>query len=183
MTYSIELLFDPATMEGIRLTWSKLADTSGSSYMVDNGVYPHVALAVFEADRLPPDLTVLLEQLAAALEPEALRPRGIGRFEVQEPVVFIGFDTCSFLKQVHGRVQTVLDHFGIPNHEYYRSGEWVPHCSVAMKFPSSRLPATLEAAAHHGLTLPFRATEIGLIQHPPTRLLWRRPLTDSCTGP
>ena len=182
MAYAIELLFDPVTTASVRSAWTRLADTSGNPCMVDKGVYPHVALAGFEADPLPPDLTVLLGELAAELQPETLLPTGIGRFEGQEPVVFIGFEACPFLKQTHGHVQAILDQLDLPNHEYYRDERWVPHCTLAMKFSPSRLAATLEAAASHTMSMPCQVTEIGLIQYPPTELLWHRPFAGGPTG-
>lgn len=61
MPYSIELFFDDATAIAINTAWHTLAAVTESPYMVNNGVRPHIALAVLDSfdDRLNQRLSTL----------------------------------------------------------------------------------------------------------------------------
>jgi 2'-5' RNA ligase len=182
MPYAIELFFDSATSQGIQSVWSKLAESSGSHYMIENGVYPHVALTVFDLTAFPTAaLFEKLNEVASGLTATALSSTGVHYFPGQQPVVYMGLEKCAFLFDAHRHVVDVLDRLGISSHEYYRSDRWVPHCTLAMKFQAERLERTLEDARQLPTDKPFQAVELALIEFSPTKLVWRKQLDSDKT--
>ena len=77
MHFSIELFFDRETSEAVQHAWRTLAEVSGSDYLLEHGVYPHLALSVFEADGIGP-AEMAFKNCISSFRPFRLTPSGIG---------------------------------------------------------------------------------------------------------
>jgi hypothetical protein len=175
MPYSIELFFDDATSTAISAAWKAMADVTESAYMVRNGVRPHIALAVMESfdDRICGPLTALAGETSAF----SVAMSGVESFGTDPWVVFVGFACHGRLDAVHRRVQAVLSDLHSECHPHYTVGRWKPHCTLAMEFPKCRLSEAIAGTATMNLRLPYIVRYLGIVEYPPTRITWERPLT------
>jgi len=170
MLFSIELCFDDETAEGVRRCWQNLANTAESDYMEVHGIYPHVALSVFDADN-DSLAEAVFEECRGRIDPFRLDPCGIGSFSEETAVVFIGFAASPSLLSAHEATARALSKMGIDAHSYYRRENWRPHCTLAMNFPRSHLAKAQAMASTFDLNLPYRISDLALVSFPPTRLL------------
>ncbi len=177
MLFSIELLFDDETAEGLRRCWRSLATVAESDYMLSHGVYPHVSLSVFEADD-PSMAEEAFAGCAGKIVSFQLEARGVGSFSEEREVVFIGFSLSERLFSAHEVCAQSLSKLGIVPFPYYRKDAWKPHCTLAMNFPSSRQKEVQAAASACELHLPYRVSDLALVAFPPTRLLAQERIAD-----
>ena len=176
MPYAIEILLDEVSASMVREVWSRLAEVAGGDYILRNGVYPHVAIAVLDDLGEPVRLQDMLGSLAQGVQPASLRQTGIAYFQSQRPVVYLGFARTGFLERLHAQVQVVLTSHGLSNNEYYQWNQWQPHCTLAMEFEAENLEAVAATAKAVEWNVPFRAAALGMIEYPPTKLTWSSPL-------
>ena len=175
MPYAIEILFDEIIAAVMRDVWSQLAEVAGGDYMIRHAVYPHVAIAVLDDLEEPVRLQEMLGSIAKGTQPASLRQTGIACFESHRPVVYLGFNKMGFLERLHAQVQVMLRSLGLSNNEYYQWDQWQPHCTLAMEFEATSLEPVAAMAKTVDWNVPFRATALGIIEYPPTKLTWSSP--------
>ena len=175
MPYSVELFFDPVTSQAVGAAWRDLALPARGDYMVRNGVYPHVALAVLEDGVDVARLRAALSDLAERLPSLSLEFQKVGCFPNTAGAVYLGFEKNAALGVAHSQVAMVLEQVGLTNHELYRADMWVPHCTLAM-YCQNHCEEVSGAAGQRDWNLPFIAEKLALVQHPPTALLDSWPL-------
>lgn len=144
--------------------------------MLQNGVYPHVALAVMES--LNPELEKDLIQIAEVLSPFPLSPSDIASFQTDPTVVYSGFKRIGALEKVHVDVLQAMAKACVKCHDYYTVERWKPHCTLAMQFPLALAKQTIEAAKAQIPTLPYVVESMGVIMYPPTKRLSHLKLRD-----
>jgi len=176
MRYGIELHFDKVSTSVVKEVWSQLAVVSQSDYMVSNGIYPHISLAVLDNISEPEQLREMLEVLSQEILPEPLKDTGIAYFESQKPVVYLGFTKGGFLSSIHAGVEGVLETLGVTNHEYYQQNTWTPHCTLGMEFGAEKLDAVVSMAKTIEWNVPFCVDEIRLTAYSPTEDMRPNPL-------
>jgi hypothetical protein len=169
MFFAIELFFDDETSGAIRRAWRVLKEVSGSDYMMENGVYPHVALAVFEADDVARAEKVLGQ--CGRMISFCLKPTGLDSFSGEIAVVFLGFAPDAPLLSVHQAVAGSLNQAGLVVNPYYQREVWRPHCTLAMQFPASLTQKVITAATNLSWECPYRVESMALVSFPPTRLV------------
>ena len=169
MPFSIELFFDDKTSEAVRNAWHVLKDVCGSDYMIQNGVYPHVSLSVFEAEDAAQAQRVFA-RCAKNIIPFHLTPSGIDCF-LGEKVVFMGFDLDAALVAAHDEITRALNDENLVSNPYYRRHAWRPHCTLAMQIDPNHAEKTVATAAVLSWDWPYQAEAMALVSFPPTRLL------------
>ena len=130
MAYAVELYLD-ANIEGImRGVWKSLAEAGISSSMLGEGFYPHITLGI--ANQLDSEgLWPALSTLAVRTCTFPILFSHIGVFANIESVVFFGATVTRPLLDLHEAFHQIFDPFAQDQWEYYRTGLWVPHCTVA----------------------------------------------------
>ncbi len=176
MPFSVELFLGGPGSQEVLAAWKELAPAADSDYMIDHGVYPHIALAVMDDVGDADAMFGRLKELAGRIEPASLDCCGVGSFPSDSPVVYLGFQQNKLLSDVHCEVMEILDSFALANYEYYQPARWVPHCTLAMEFPAGRLPEVAQAAEAIEWSSSFAIESIAMVEYPPTKLIFNSPL-------
>lgn len=176
MPYAVHLFFDPETEHAITTIWQEMVDANVAPYMNTSGNRPHISLAL--SDEL--DLAACEERLkafAARSEPLPVSFQSLGIFPTQEPVVFTAPVVTQELLTLQRKVDELLE--GCcrwPEFDYYRPGNWIPHCTLAMEFDQALLHRALEIATHLKLPLNGQIVGLGAIEFRPVKHLYAFPL-------
>ena len=165
MPYAFELFFDADTDREVRQAWRSLAEVSGSRYLEENCVRPHVALAVIEAasEEMFQDWRTILSAMDA---PFALEVEGRGSFSAG--VSFVRFRRSIPLLTMHQQLMEFCDHASLQVSAHYRTQTWVPHCTLAQKFTLDRMHRIECAANELRFSCPWTIASIGIVHFPPS---------------
>jgi 2'-5' RNA ligase len=172
MSYAIVLYFDEQLAEIINGLWKQLYQAEISSLAQTEGdVRPHLSIAIYnDLD----DESTLFASTAAFAKKEAAIPicfSSVGAFPTDEGVAFLSPTPTSQLLSLHRRFYSALSVFQESSHDYYRPGNWVPHCTVAIHLPEANLLQALRMSiAHLNWPLYGRLTALGIQQ------VWSDPL-------
>jgi len=108
--------------------WQRLADAGLSRAVIDLGYQPHVTLVVFdEVDTKR--ATDALDELFKNVARFAVSLTGVTTFGPDSGVVYAALAPSPKLVGLHA---TVLAAIGETCRPHYRSGHWMPHCTLAM---------------------------------------------------
>jgi 2'-5' RNA ligase len=153
--YAVELLFDPEAEAAVLQVWRAVRARTGSGVLFDFASRPHITLAVHE-ERDGPQLDRAVRALSAPPIPFLLS--SAGTFPGDEGAAFLAPVVTDELLEFHRRW-----HAASPgSQEYYRPGQWMPHCTVGILLEGPALSEALEIARS---ALPIRGElrEVALI--------------------
>ena len=161
---------------GAERVWRKsLARAAINSVMLDVGAQPHISLAVFE-NLDPQMLRADLSRFAEVTRPLSLDLASAGTFPTAEGVVFLAPVVTQELLLVHQRFHRLLSDRGLDCVAYYRPGNWVPHCTVAIDVAPDRVAASLEMCVQSEAFGAVALDEVSLIEFRPVREVYAFPL-------
>jgi 2'-5' RNA ligase len=175
MGYAIGLNLSKNNAARVIRLWERLARESINSVMLNVGAQPHISLAVL-ADLDPAQLREDLHRFAEFTRPLSVVLSYAGTFPTAEGVVFLAPIVTHELLEVHGRLHQVLRDRGLECVEYYRPGQWVPHCTVAIDVPPEKIAAALELSVRSEAFGPVEMDEVSLVEVPPVRDIYAFPL-------
>jgi 2'-5' RNA ligase len=175
MGYAIGLNLSKNNAARVIRLWERLARESINSVMLNVGAQPHISLAVL-ADLDPAQLREDLHRFAEFTRPLSVVLSYAGTFPTAEGVVFLAPIVTHELLEVHGRLHQVLRDRGLECVEYYRPGQWVPHCTVAIDVPPEKIAAALELSVRSEAFGPVEMDEVSLVEFPPVRDIYAFPL-------
>jgi len=169
MSFSIELHFDEKSNLIIRNMWKKLRERGISAYMDQYGGFPHIALAVFDdIDIL--EMERLIEKAAENESMFTVKMPSLGIFPSSESVLFLSPAASASLINLHAKLhRTLKDTEG--KWEYYLPDFWVPHCTLGMNIPKSKLHDALDAIVEDYEPLDVRIETIQLVEFNPVKLV------------
>jgi 2'-5' RNA ligase len=156
MVAALELYFDPAATRRVRTLWTALDEAGIQSLRsLFNGKHrPHLSLAgAPELDAAA--IASALSDLDVA-PPLRLRLDFIGQFVGR--VLWLGPVPSGDLLAHHAAVHERLAAGGVPSSELYRPGAWVPHVTLSMRVPHSKMAAAIRLCMD---VLPIEATIVG----------------------
>ena len=168
MPFALELFFDSNTNREVREVWRSLAKVSGSHYLEQNGVRPHVALAVIEATS-GTAFHGWREIISAANVPSALEEEGKGSFP--GCISFVRFRRTPSLMALHQRVMDFCDHASLQVNSHYRTSTWVPHCTLAQNFPAERIAEIDFASNEFRFSCSWSIASVGIVRFPPSAVV------------
>jgi 2'-5' RNA ligase len=135
-TYAIVLYFHKDASRVLAQGIQKAADLTGSRYMVDVDIPPHVSLGCFLADEAD-GILQLAEKAAADLSSFSLtfdRVNGFApRVLFASPVKDAPLTRAN--EQIH---QLFSEHFPPADNAYYTPEKWVPHCALALRLDETQ---------------------------------------------
>jgi len=165
---SIELGFDEGTEARFHALWTKLRDAGIQPQIAEVGGRPHLSLAVFE--RIDPDENYnTLRAFAECCPPMTIRLSAVGTFPGDTGIVFLSPVVTPELLALHERLHKRLDAAGTPSMDYYRPGRWIPHCSVALDVPDSKLSLAIDLSRKSDVFGEATLTDISLVSFHPAR--------------
>jgi 2'-5' RNA ligase len=175
MGYAMELNLSQDSAARVVELWERLAKESISSTMLDVRAQPHISLAVFE-ELDPAVLRAGLRRFAEVTRPLQVVLSSVGVFPTGEGVVFLAPVVTQELLVVHHRFHNLLRDRGIGSAEYYRPGNWVPHCTVAMGVAADKIGPALELCLQSEAFGAVELDEVSLIEFRPVREIYAFPL-------
>jgi 2'-5' RNA ligase len=177
---ALELYFDPSATRRVRKLWTAL-DEAGIPSMKTffNGKHrPHMSLTgAPELDG--PAIAAALADFDVA-PPLPVRLEFIGQFVGR--VLWLGPVPSADLLDHHATVHSRLSAAGIPRSGLYAPGSWVPHVTLSMRVPHSKMAAAIRLCMD---VLPIEATiaSAGVADYARGRYLrLKRPPADSQHG-
>jgi 2'-5' RNA ligase len=168
----------------VEQVWEQLAAAGLSTPVQQEGIVPHVTLALF-ADM---DVGEAQRRLLPLVEAQPALPlsfQHLGLFTNPGLVAFVGPVVTAELLAFHASIHQALTGLSeaLPAGIYYAPGLWVPHCSLAADFDAERLDDVLAICRSFPLPLESRAIALELIAFHPFQQVHRMafPLPGSVT--
>lgn len=172
MPFAIELFFDAAVDEAVRRVWSALAEQRVAPYLHESASRPHISLAVYDWLDVA-GCAHTLDAFAAQTRAYPVTLASFGVFPTDpEAVVFAAPVVTSHLLALHAGVCALLASVAREPAAYYLPGRWVPHCSLAVRFPAERINRTFDVCQQLPLPLDGRFVAIGVVETQPAKPLF-----------
>ena len=171
MPFAVELFLDAAADAAVRAIWRALADAGVLRTMLDIGSHPHVSLADSEdldAERFRP----VLEAFARETRPLECSLASVGVFPTDEGVVFLAPVVTRQLLALHRAFHARCSAFGAEASAYYRPGNWVPHCTLAMGVAPAAVPEAVRVCLDAGVPIRGRFERVALVEFRPVRVVY-----------
>lgn len=164
MPFAVEIFFAESAERRVRNLWSALEKAQIPSRVKTGGFRPHLTLAVFDGHT--EDFPARLKQFAQNLPPLTLCFPSVGIFPQPEGVVFFGAVLSAELSSVHEAFHQEFAGSLHGSREYYRPGQWIPHCTLAIGLTPEEIPGAVRVFASEPLPLTAQAQKIGLVEFP-----------------
>lgn len=169
MPFSIELFFDPKSSMAAHQCGEALEKIKIPSIFSTLGASPHVSLAVFEQYN-PERLHALLKKLAASFPPTPFHIGSLGTFAGKEGVLFLAPVVTRSLLEIHAWVHNSILKVVEGSWIYYDLGQWVPHCTLAIRLSRKKLIQGIELLGRKGFTVRGRYSHLALVETQPGRI-------------
>lgn len=175
MPYAIELYFDDKSTMEVEEIWSKLRERNIS---LDEGTNPHISLAIYE------DIDVeyfkeKLQVFAKGMEPFDLKLASVEMFATDKPVVFLSPTVTEELLYLHEKFHKYFKEYDTVEWDYYKPGNWVPHCTLAMNLSKNMVQETLDVCQEISLPIDIKIKGIGILEFKPNKQLVKYMLGDN----
>ena len=169
MGYSVELYFDEASRARLQSLQNACTQFGGLPPRSDDA-RPHVSLVVAETLDLPA-AQVLVRSFASANKPFELSLASVGFFPSTEQVAFLAPKVNTDLLALHAEFFGLFGTVASGIWQHYSPAQWVPHCTLATRYPGNRVQGLLELCGSLGLPLCCKVVEMGIVHFPPARQL------------
>lgn len=169
MSFSIELHFDEKSNLIIRNMWKKLSEREISAYMDQYGGFPHIALAVFNDIDIS-EMVKLIEKVVENESMFSMKMSSLGIFPSNESVLFLSPVASETLINFHIKLHEVLKDIE-ERWDYYLPGFWVPHCTLGMNIPKSKIHDALDVIIEDYEPFDVKIETIQLIEFNPVKLV------------
>jgi 2'-5' RNA ligase len=168
MPFAVELFLDPTSDAAVRRLWQDLAEADMAPAIHVGGLQPHVTLAA--CDRLDVDACErFLADFAATTPAPTTRFASLGVFPTDPAVAFLAPVVTPDLLDLHDRILRRFRELADEPWAYYVSGQWVPHCTLALELPLATVPRAVELCRGVPLPLEGRLDGVSIVEFPPIR--------------
>ncbi len=175
MGYAVELFYDDESDRAVRRIWDGLGAMLERPSLSELGARPHVSLAVY-SDELADCLDMagfeeILREFAQLATSFEFKLSSVGTFPGGEGVVFLAPVVTRQLLAFHARFHDAFSRHRDAAAPYYRPGQWVPHCTVAIDLAPSEVTKAVDYCREAFRPICGRFEEIGLIEFRPVKEL------------
>ncbi len=175
MAFAVIMYLDPATEAEVQALWALLSEKQISAVIATMGIRPHISLAGVEHLDAQ-QVCAMLKTFAPSASPLTIKFGAVGTFPTEQGVVYLAPIVTSELLRLHEELGVRLADLGLSSHEYYRPGNWIPHCTVAINLPPASVPAAVNICCTSNLFHTARLVEIALVEYLPVREICVCPL-------
>ena len=168
MAFAVILYLDPTTEAEVQALWALLSEKQISTVIATMGIRPHISLAGVEHLDAQ-QVCARLKTFSQSVSPLTIKFGAVGTFPTEQGVVYLAPIVTSELLRLHQELDVRLASLGLSSHEYYRPGNWIPHCTVAINLPQANVPAAVNACCKSSLFHAARLVEIALVEYLPVR--------------
>jgi 2'-5' RNA ligase len=173
VTVALVLTLDEEADARVRAVWRDL-DASGVpslASVAETAHEPHVTLTVISVDD-PDSVTGAIRDVAPKAAGLRLSLSSLGFFfQPDQTVAYLGVTPSLELLEVHDAITNALSVLPERPWEYYRPGEFVAHCTLAMGVDDIGIVPGI--VARHELPIEARATQVLLVEVPSGRQIAR----------
>jgi 2'-5' RNA ligase len=161
MTFALEMFFDPAADTAVRQTWTQLEQAGISSLVTTSHRrhHPHITLAVAEQLAISSSTLDAIRELPGT----ELTLSMLGVFPGEQAVLFLGATATAGLLSAHAAIHATIEQASDGMWELYRPGQWVPHCTLAMRLNASELRTAI-TRLHPCSAIHARIAHINLVE-------------------
>jgi 2'-5' RNA ligase len=131
-------------------------------------VRPHISLAGIE-NLDAPKVCAMLKTFAQSSFSPTVKLGAVGTFPTEQGVIYLAPVVTSELLQVHEEFHARLADLGLSSHEYYRPGNWIPHCTVAINLPPENVSAAVNVCRTSNVFHQAQLVEIALVEYLPVQ--------------
>lgn len=168
MAFAAVLSLDGPTDAIISSVLQDLADAEISTSMLSPGYHPHITLGI--CNRIDDEqLWPALSALAVQTQPLPILLSHIGIFHGPDGVVFFGATVTQPLLDLHKAFHRVFAPFAHEQWQYYLSGQWVPHCTVAFDLTPEGISRAISICLRIRLPLQARLCSLKVAEILPDR--------------
>lgn len=177
MPYAVTLRFDQVLAGQIEAHWQRAAAATGAADLPTGTDEPHVSLAVYDEGPIDPAaLVALVEGFASTEAPLAIGFSSLGIFPSEENVLFLAPVVTAALLRLHGRWHEHAAALAPACWAHYVPGSWVPHCTLAMRWPVATLLPVIGELRSAWTPLRGELRALALIRAEPIVTLAEHPL-------
>ena len=175
MAFAVILYLDPTTEAEVQALWALLAEKEIGAAIATMGIRPHISLT--GVDNLDAQqVCAMLRTFAQGASPLTIKFGAVGTFPTEQGVVYLAPVVTPELLRLHEELGVRLADLGFSSHEYYRPGNWIPHCTVAINVLPAGVPAAVDVCRRSNLFHAARLVEIALVEYLPVREICVCPL-------
>ncbi len=164
--YLISIYFDEKTNQKMQRYINQVAEKTGNSFMVDNGVSPHLTVSAFEA-RDEESAVTALERIASRLKQGKLTWVSVGQFFPY--VIFVQPVLNSYLHQISQIVYEELETEDIHISPLYQPLQWLPHTTIGKTLSQDEMRMAFEVLQTRFGVFDSTVVRIGLARTNPHR--------------
>lgn len=168
MAFAVVMYFDAATEAEVRSLWALLSEKQISSVMATMGIRPHISLAGIE-NLDAQQLCAMLQAFAQSTLPLTVKFGAVATFPTGQGVVYLAPIVTSELLRLHENFHVRLADLSLSSHEYYRPGNWIPHCTVAIDLPPESISAAVNACRTSNVFHEAHLVKIALVEYLPVQ--------------
>jgi 2'-5' RNA ligase len=176
MPFAIELLFDAKTDKAVRRLGNLLEKKKIPTILSARGASPHVSLAVFDEFNRK-RVFRLLERLAERFPPTPFELESLGSFTGEDRALFLAPVVTPDLLNLHHRLHLALKNMVKGTLSYYLPGQWVPHCTLGMRFSRKDLTRAFDFLQKTPYGMRGLYNRLALVEYHPVKELYSVHLT------
>ena len=170
MAFALSLSSSNASAAAITALWDQTSAFEDQPSMRALNYPPHITLAVYDAPGVTEELVTAVMQLAAtgrtAIEIGFDR---IDHFPGPPLVLWADPEPKQALLEINRRIHASID--PALCREHYRPGNWIPHCTLAMRTLPDRNAEALTFAARFQGRVRVTFDRIDCVEFPPVRIV------------
>lgn len=174
MPFAVSLRLDSFSAGRITSLWRHLADAGITQDQVEPDYRPHITLGLYDEI----DVEAAKDRLEGYVTDKPIMMAGfsgLGIFPGERNILWATPDPDLRLLSFHAGLHEAL---AVETHPHYRTGKWVPHCTLAGNLDQKSLIRALTKLVP--LWKPFMGwfDHIDLVRFEPVEVLWSRSLAE-----
>jgi 2'-5' RNA ligase len=129
---SIAFSFDGNLINKLKYSWKILKNNFNINYISKNNCQPHISLCAGSIKEIDLEkLTIKLKELK--FRKFKIRSPGAGIFISEKPIIFIRWETNSFIRNYRQLIKSKTRKFFIKKNFYTTDNLWTPRSAIAYK--------------------------------------------------
>jgi 2'-5' RNA ligase len=163
MPYAAEAFFDEVSSDQIKRIWDQLHADGRASFMKESGSKPHITLGVWKEVNVS-EANQWIQKFCGQEKRLEIFFYGLGAFTNDPPTVWLAPHASSELCDFHRRFHSVCSVAESQMWDNYKVNSWVPHCTLAFRSSSEKVPKIVETCLNFNLRFSARLESIGLVE-------------------
>ncbi|MFC1745429.1 2'-5' RNA ligase family protein [Candidatus Riflebacteria bacterium] len=161
MGYAVELYFDKDSTNYLNSLCEKI-----ESNILKIGAEPHISLSVHDQLNFE-KVDIIVRDYAMKISQFDLTISSIGQFPTSEGVLFVAPVPTIQLLSIHSLFHHILKDNGVAVNEYYKPGNWIPHCTMDFEPDFNSLAKKQKYLMDAFKSLALKVLSVGIVYFRP----------------